>query len=273
MNSFASLGSFARKARFLLAGTLGLGLLGASASLVAAQQTTSQTTSNQLNQLFEAETTNNKSAAGEGYVNGGFTFVQFPGDVNQYRYQLQGQYSFTDQLAVGGFIPLVDSKVGDSSFGFGDVTFYGQYKLDQLVNHDVVDLTAQLDMVLPTGSISRFRDTGRFGIRPSVLAYKDFGQFGPGDLGAYASAGFTITTHSDFRMDLAATYEWQKIVGVLEFFDQAGDKMGEPMVNIIPGAAYRGLGPIELALGFPFGLNDGSPDWGIIFKATYAFQK
>lgn len=273
MNSLTSLGSFARKARFLLAGTLGLTLSAMLTSSAAAQQTTSQATSNQLNQLFEAETTNNKSAAGEGYVTGEFAFVKFPGDVKQYRFQLQGQYSFTDQLAVGGFIPLVDSKVTSSSFGFGDITFYGQYKLDQLVNHDVVDLTAQLDMVLPTGSISKFRDTGRFGIRPSLLGYKDFGQLGPGDLGAYASLGFTITTHSDFRMDLAATYEWQKIVGILEFYDQAGDKMGEPLVNIIPGVAYRGIGPIELALGFPFGLNDGSPDWGVVLKATYAFQK
>ena len=233
------------------------------------QITTSQFTSDQLNQLFIFETTNNKSATGEGYANASFEYLRFPGKTFQYRYQVQGQYSFTNQLAVGGFVPVIHSREQDTNTGFGDLVFYGQYKLDQFIRHDIVDLTAQLDVVLPTGDRGEFRDTGRFGVRPLIQAYKDFGQLGPGHIGAYGEMGFTITSNSDFRWGLAATYEVQRIVGIVEFYNQAGSKM-RPFVTLTPGIAVR-PGPFEVSLGFPFGLNNGSPDWGIILKGTFAW--
>jgi hypothetical protein len=276
MTHFTSLGSLLRKARFVLTGTLVVGLgAGFFASTASAEQTTSQATSNQLNQLFEAETTPNKSAQGEGYASGEFAYLSFKHEQYQIRFQLQGQYSFTDQLAVGGLVPLIQADFNGpgSNFGFGDITFYAQYKLDQIINHDIVDVTAQCDLVLPTGDGEKGQDRGKFGIRPWLLAYKDFGQVGPGNIGAYGSMGVTIAGHPDFRFDLAGTYEFERIVGVLEFYDQCGDGEGAPLVNIIPGAVYRGIGPLEIALGFPFGLNDASPDWGVVLKATWAFQK
>ena len=260
-----------KKAR-VLCGMAGLALI-ASAAPAHAQVSTSQTTSNQLNQLLMTPTTNNKSSAGEWYATLFFRYLSFQNDFDQFHYQAQGQYSFTDQLAAGLWIPVEHNNFGDSHTGFGDVTFYGQYKLDQLISHDVVDLTAEADVVLPTGTFSEGLESGRFGFRPKVLAYKEFDNVGPGNIGVYADIGFTITTHSDFRMDLAATYEWQKIVGILEFYDQAGDKMGSPQVYFTPGAAYRGLGPWEFALGVPIGMNDASADVGVSVKATYAFQR
>ncbi len=279
MNQPSTLGSLARKARSVFGAAL-LSALGvaAMAAPAHAQQTPSQTNSNQLNQLLVSdvfETTPNKNAAGEGYVNAEFRFVKYPGDVKQYLYDVKGEYALTDQLAVGGWVPLYNAKLGStgSHTGFGDVTFFGQYKLDQLINPDVINLTAQLDVVLPTGSRTRLRDTGKFGVRPLIEAYKNFGQVGPGTIGAYALLGFNITTNPDVRIGAAGTYEWEKVVGILEFDDLAGDKRGRPLVTITPGVAYRGLNPFEFAFGLPFGVNDGSPDWGIIIKATYAFQK
>jgi hypothetical protein len=236
----------------------------------SAEQTTSQQTSNQLNQLFVTETTPNKSAQGEGYVTGSFAYLSFPEKVREYRYQVQGQFSFTDQLAAGGFVPVIHSKIGDSHTGFGDLTFYGQYKLDQLVPHSIVDLTAQVDVILPTGDRNELRDTGRFGVRPLILAYKDIGAVGPGELGAYADFGFTITEDSDVRFALAATYEIQRVVGIVELFDQAGSKIGRPFLTLSPGIAFR-PSRFEFALGFPIGLNKDSPDWGLILKATVAW--
>jgi len=234
--------------------------------------TPSQTNTNQLNQLFQFETTPDICAAGEGYVTVDFDFLKFMGQTKEYRYQIQGQYGFTDQIAAGAYVPGITAEVTHTSSGLGDITFYGQYKLDQFINPEVVDMTVQIDMVLPTGDRSAMRDTGKFGIRPLVLAYKDFGQRGPGTLGAYGLFGFTLTTNSDVRIALAGTYQIDRIAGILEFYDQTGSHLGGPQVQITPGFAYRGISPWEFSVGVPIGLNKGSPDWGVICKLTYVFQ-
>jgi hypothetical protein len=263
---------FRGKVRAALAAVL---LMSALATTARAQQaSSSQSSSEQLNQLFLFETTPNKSSAGEAYVNADFNLLGFPHGSKEYRYQLQGQYSFTDQIAVGGFLPYLDNTfTGGSNDGFGDLTFYGQYKLDQLINADIVNLTAQLDIVLPTGDISKGLDTGRFGVRPGILFYKSFGQAGPGIIGTYGTLGFTITTHTDVRLGLAATYQYQKFVGVIEFDDRAGDNFGEPLITFSPGLVYIGNRPWEFAVGVPLGANNASPNWGVVVKLTYAFEK
>lgn len=272
-----SLGSLTRKARSTIAVTLTSGLaLVMLAAPASAQQTPSQTNTNQLNQLFISDvfsTTPNHNAAGEAWFNGEFRFLKFPGSVKQYLFEVKGAYGITDQLTVGGWIPVYNAKVGSSHTGLGDITIFGQYKLDQLVNPDIVNLTAQLDVFLPTGSRNKLRDQGHFGVRPIIEAFKNFGQVGPGTIGAYGLLGVTITTNPDVRIGLAATYEWEKIVGILEFDDIAGDKRGRPLLLFTPGASYRGINPFEFTAGVPFGLNDGSPDWGIVVKVTYALQK
>jgi hypothetical protein len=238
-----------------------------------ADETPSQTNSNQLNQLFQFETTPDICAAGEGYATANFDFVKYPGTNKVYRYQLGGQYGLTDQIAVGAYIPLISSKTNGTHFGFGDVGIYGQYKLDKIINPEIINVTGQLDLVLPTGNRSELRDTGKFGVRPLVLVYKDFGQRGPGDLGIYSLFGFTLTTDTDVRFDLAATYQINDLVGVFEFDSQAGEKQGRPLIQFTPGLVYRGLSPWEVAIGVPIGVNSGTPDWTLNFKLTYAFQK
>ena len=197
--------------------------------------TPSQTNTNQLNQLFELETTPDICAQGEGYLTADFRYLKFPGDHRQYRYQLQGQYGITDHLAAGAYVPgiTLDDAAGTHT-GFGDVVLYGQYKLDQVVNPDVVDLTAQVDVVLPTGDRPSGRDTGHFGVRPLLLAYKDFGRQGPGDLGLYGLLGFTITTDADVRLGVAATYQVDRLVAVLELTDETGIHHGPPPVRPHP---------------------------------------
>ena len=234
--------------------------------------TPSQTNTNQLNQLFQFETTPDICAAGEAYVTANFDYLKFPGTTKEYRYQIQGQYGITDHFAVGGFVPGVTAKGNTTDSGLGDIGLYGQYKLDSVINPETIDLTAQLDVILPTGNRTELRDTGKFGVRPLILAYKDFGQHGPGDLGFYGVVGFTITTDSDFRVGVAATYQINDFVGIFEFFDQTGTNQGRPLVQVTPGVSYRGLVPWEISIGVPIGINSGDPDWGIIFKLTYAFQ-
>ena len=238
-----------------------------------ADQTPSQTNTNQFNQLFQFETTPDVCAAGEGYLSGQFNYLKFPGSVREYRYQIQGQYGITDQVAAGAFIPVVHADYEGSHTGTGDVGLYGQYKFDRLINPEIVDVTAQVDVILPTGSSTQLRDTGHFGVRPLALVYKDFGRQGPGTLGAYGLLGFTVTTNSDFRLGLAATYEIDRLAGVLEFSDITGNRLGRPLVSVTPGFVYRGWGPLELAAGIPLGVNNGSPHWGVTFKLTYDFQK
>jgi len=274
MKRVSVLGSVPRlsaKTRSLLTALL---LIAAIAGNARAQQSSSQLSSEQLNQLFIFETTPDKSAAGEAYASAQFTLLGFPHDAKQFRYQLQGQYSITDQIAVGGFLPYVDNTfAGGSNDGFGDVTFYGQYKLDQFINPDIVNLTAQLDLITPTGDINRNLDTGRFGVRPEILMYKNFGEVGPGNIGVYGTFGFTLTTHSDVRFGAAVTYQWQRLVGVMEFDDRAGDNFGDPLITFTPGIVYVGTTPWELAVGVPLGANNASPDWGIVVKLTYGFGK
>jgi hypothetical protein len=274
MKRVRSLGNLAGLSSTMQAALLAILLAGALATTARAQQTSSQSSSEQLNQLFLFETTPNKSAAGEAYASAEFTLLGFPHEVKQYRYQLQGQYSITNQLAVGGFLPYLDNTFsGGSNDGFGDLTFYAQYKLDQFINADVVNLTAQLDLITPTGDINRNLDTGRFGVRPAILVYKSFGQVGPGDIGTYGTFGFTLTTHTDVRIGVAMTYQWQRLVGVMEFDDRAGDNFGEPLITFTPGIVYVGTAPWELAVGVPLGANNASPDWGVVVKLTYAFEK
>jgi len=233
--------------------------------------TPSQTNSNQLNQLFQFENTPDICAAGEGYLSADFTYLKFPGTTKQYRYQLQGQYGFTDQIAAGAFIPVVTADINHADTGIGDVGIYGQYKLDQIINPEIVDVTVQVDVILPTGDRTAMQDTGKFGVRPLLLAYKDFGQHGPGDLSLYGLFGFTLTTNSDVRAGIAATYQYENVVGIIEFFDEAGAGRG-PLLQVAPGVAYRGFTPWEISVGVPVGINTGTPDWGVIFKLTYAFQ-
>jgi hypothetical protein len=238
-----------------------------------ADETPSQGNTNQFNQLFQFETTPDVCAAGEGYLSGQFNYLKFPGAVREYRYQIQGQYGITDQIAAGVYIPVVHADFQGNHAGTGDVGIYGQYKFDKFINPEIVDVTGQLDVILPTGSTSQLRDTGHFGIRPLALAYKDFGQQGPGTLGVYGLLGFTVTTNSDFRVGLAASYEIHRLAGVVEFFDTTGNRLGRPLVSITPGLVYRGLGPLEAAIGVPLGVNNGSPRYGVTFKLTYDFAK
>ena len=266
------------------AATIGSGILAlllTSSRLHAAadDETSSQTNSNQLNQLLISdvfETTPNKNLAGEGYATGEFRFLKFPGDPRQYQFALKGEYGITNLLAAGGWIPVYHAKIeeGDSHTGIGDITLFAQYKLDQLVNPQTVNLTAQLDIVLPTGNRSKFRDTGKFGVRPLIEAYKDFGPVvGPGNFGAYALLGTTITTDPDLRIGLAGTYQWEHVTGILEFDDLTGENRGRPFLTITPGLSFRGLQPWEMTVGIPVGLNNGSPDWGVVLKFTWALQK
>ncbi len=238
-----------------------------------ADATPSQTNTNQFNQLFQFETTPDVCAAGEGYLSGQFNYLKFPGPVREFRYQVQGQYGVTDQVAVGAYVPVIHADFDGSHTGVGDVGIYGQYKFDRLINPEIVDVTAQVDVVLPTGNSGQLRDTGHFGVRPLALAYKDFGQQGPGTLGAYGVMGFTVTTNSDFRVGIAGTYEINRLAAVLEFFDTTGNRLGRPLVSVTPGVVYRGVGPLEFAAGVPLGVNNGSPHWGITLKLTYDFQK
>jgi hypothetical protein len=234
--------------------------------------TPSQSNTNQLNQLLTFETTPDICAQGEGYFSVDFSFLKFPGQTKEYRYQLQGQYGFTDQIAGGAFVPGITSELGTTNSGLGDITLYAQYKFDKFVSPEIVDLTAQVDVVLPTGNRTEMRDTGKFGVRPLILAYKDFGQHGPGILSAYGSFGFTLTTNSDVRLALGTTYQIDRLAAILEFYDQTGSHQGGPQVLITPGLCYRGISPWEISIGAPLGLNRGSPDWGVIAKLTYVFQ-
>lgn len=235
-------------------------------------QTTSQFSSTQLNQLFLFENTPQKSAQGEGFVNGSFEYANFAHHFSTERYQVQAEYAMTDHFAIGGFIPIIHNDIpGDSSTGFGDITPYAHVKLDQLVPHDIVDLSFQFDVVLPTGDKGDVRDTGRLGVRPWLQAYKDFGAAGPGHFGAYGEAGFTLTDLSDFRWGFAFQYEYQKMFyGLLEFYNQAGGNLTKGLAVLTPGGAFR-TGPFEFALGLPIGLNNASPRFGVILKATYAW--
>jgi hypothetical protein len=234
-------------------------------------RTLSQFSSTQLNQLFLFENTPDKSAQGEGFVTGSFVYENFH-HFSTERYQVQAEYAFTDQFAIGGFIPIIHNDIpGNSSTGFGDITPYVHVKLDQVVPHDIVDLSFQFDVVLPTGDKGDIRDSGRLGVRPWLQAYKDFGAVGPGHFGAYGEAGFTLTDLSDFRWGFALQYEYEKtFYGLLEFYNQMAGNLAKPIVVLTPGGAVRS-GPFEFALGFPIGLNNASPTFGVIVKATYGW--
>ena len=168
--------------------------------------TPSQLGNPQLNQLFELEATPDICAAGEGYLSGQFSYVQFRrnGSSNKYRFQVQGQYGVTNQIAVGGYIPGIVNEgtgyfAGESNGGTGDVVAYAQFKFDRLIDPKLFSLTAQVDVELPTGDENESRDRDKFAVRPLALAYKDFGRVGPGRLGAYGLLGFTITDDADVR--------------------------------------------------------------------------
>ena len=250
--------------------------------------TASESNTHQLNQLFQFETTPDICAKGEGYISGSFNFFDGylgagnlglqPGyrfghiDGDQYREQLQGQYGVTDRIAVGGLVPIITNSGIDTDFG--DLDVYAQYKLDRYVNPKYVDLTAQGDLIFPTGNGNKFRDSGKFGFRPLLLAYKDFGQRGRGVLGTYGLIGCTIKSDPDFRMGLGATYGYEHFVGVLEFtYSQGSGDFGRPLTILSPGVVYRGFKHYELAAAIPIGLGNDSPDWGVTLKLTYVFAK
>ena len=222
--------------------------------------------------------------AGEGYVSGQFDYLaDLPGgggvnrrggpiDGDQFRFRLQGQYAITDHIAVGGYLPIIDNAGDHGRGGLGDLTAYGQYRLDQIIDPNAIDLTAQLDVVLPTGDYREYRDAGRLGLRPEVLAYKDFGPVGPGVFGAYGLVGYTIADHTDVHLGIAGTYEVAHVAGILEIYGvHAFGRRDRSSGTVTPGIAYRGFNNLDLALGIPIGLTDKSPDVGLTLKVTYAF--
>lgn len=225
--------------------------------------------SSQLNQLFLFETTNNKLAKGEGYATLSLDYAKFPGQFDEYRYQFQTEYALTNRFALGGFIPVISTHEASPNVGFGDIVVYGQYKLDQLIAHDSLDLTAQVDLVFPTGDRNQLRDTGRVGVRPLLQAFKDFGRVGPGHVGAYGELGCTFSDYTDIRCGLAGSYEVNRYVAILEFYEQAG--RGPAFITITPGVSIPTGSPLEISVGSPVGLNHGSPDWSIVFKASVAW--
>ena len=243
-------------------------------TMSAVVPTPSQRDNPQLNQLFQFEATPNICAAGEGYLSGQFNYLRLFSDFNQYRYQLQGQYGVTDQVAVGAYVPYLynSNRFNDrTTNGVGDVVLYAQYKFDQLIDPKLLSLTAHVSVVLPTGDDDDVRDTGRFGVRPLVLGYKDFGLVGPGRLGAYAQLGFTISNDADVRWGVAATYEYAHFVGVVELTGQDGSDYYGNIALLTHGIVYRGFENFELAVAVPLGLTNDSPDWGVTAKVTYAF--
>ena len=239
----------------------------------------------QLNQLFQFEATPDVCAAGEAYVSGqGNYFDDFPGaggldpfgyslKGQEVRLQVQGQYGITDQIAVGGYLPFIDNLKSGASTGLGDIGLYAQYKLDRVIDPQVVDVTAQLDVLVPSGDYNGFRDNGQVGVRPLALAYKDFGRHGPGVAGAYGLLGFTAAGRCDLRIGLAGTYEFGPVTGVLELFGVHGFGSARRSGFFTPGVVYRGVDSFEFALGVPLGISNTSPDWGVTFKVTYAFQR
>ena len=265
------------------AGPASLGQQPTSAAVPAGDATPSQANTHQFDQLFQLENTPDTCAAGEGFITGRFEYLDHdPGSAGigngyrapgqQYRFDVQGQYGATDQIAFGGFVPVVVNS--DNGYGFGDVGIYGQYKFDRLITRRLFDLTAQLDLITPTGNAGRLRDTGHIGVRPLALAYKDFGDLGPGRLGAYGLLGFNLAPHPDFRIGAAATYEFAgHVAAALEVTDTEASGPNQTLAFVTPGVLYRGLRGFELAAGVPIGLGHESPDFGINLRATYAFPK
>jgi hypothetical protein len=264
-------------------------LLSQSAPVTAApatEPTASQSNTHQFNQLFQFQTTPNICAAGEGYVSGQVSFTNeveggggfdYFGDVfkgQQTRLQVQGQYGVTDRLAAGAYIPVVYSPdLNGHIVTTGDVGIYGQYKLDQLISRDDVDVTAQVDLILPTGQRNSLGDAGRLGARATLLAYKDFGQRGPGVLGAYAFVAYSAHRHPDGRTGIAATYEFpNRLAAVAELYIVDASDF-DTVTLFTPGLIYRGDRPFEFALGVPLGLTHTDPDWGVTFKLTYTFPR
>ena len=181
----------------------------------------------------------------------------------------------TDQIAVGGYVPGIINKgtgyyAGVSNGGTGDVVVYAQYKVDKLIDPRLFSLTGHVSVELPTGDQDQSRDRDKFGVRPLALAYKDFGRVGPGRLGAYGLLGFTITDDAHVRWGLAATYECERCVGVLELTGNDGSDHYGNVALFTPGLVYRGFHQFELAVGIPIGLTNDSPDVGVTAKVTYA---
>ena len=178
---------------------------------------------------------------------------------------------------MGALLPYVhDDFLGDlaglHTDGVGDVTLYGQYKCDQLIDPKLFSLTGQVSVILPTSDGNRTLDPDRFGVRPTALAYKDFGSVGPGRLGAYGELGVTLSDDADARYGIAASYELSHFVGVLELTGIAGSNYYGSYAQIAPGVVYRGPNGFEFALGIPVGIGSDAPDWGVTAKITYGFQ-
>lgn len=245
--------------------------LSSEVDLAPTDTTASQMGSNQLDQLFSFETAPNKSDAREGYLTAEFSFAKYAGLRKEFRETLQGEYGITDQIAAGAFIPVVATARANTHAGLGDVTLFGQYKFDKIIDPAVVNVTAQLDVVLPTGDRGEDRDTGRLGVRPLLLVYKDFGRYHGGEVGAYGVFGGTISSSSDIRTGAAITYEVNRVSAIVELFDQTGQNVGKPLLTVTPGFSFRQIDPWELVVGFPLGLNQNSPHWGVTVKLTYAF--
>ena len=260
------------------AGPTSLGQQPAPVPTTGPRPTPAQRGNPQLNQLFGFEATPNICAAGEGYLSGQFNLLEREDTFRQYRFQLQGQYGITDQIAVGAFVPVIYNQGlgffdGDDFTGVGDIGIYGQYKFDKLIDPDLFSLTAHVSVVLPTGDRYESRDRGHFGVRPLALAYKDFGVLGPGRLGAYGLLGFTASEDADLRFGLAATYEIAHVVAALELGGAGGSPPDGPGITLTPGVIYRGVDGFEFLLGVPIGVSNAAPDYGVTLKVTYGFAR
>ncbi len=232
----------------------------------------SQASSEQLNQLIIMDNTPDKGEAGEWYATAGFGYFHTPMIQQNYTFFARGQYSITDDIAVGGSVPFLNIVHFDdhgTSTGFGDIGLYGQYNLDSLchVKHpDMTNVTVQVATFFPTGGHDFKGFNGAISVQPEVLAYHNLGHLGAGVLSAYGEFGFDISKTADNRLGGALAYDIDNFVGLMEFnYINSNGTMS-------PGVVYRGLRNWEFAMGIPINVSS-TGQWGLTLQATFFWEK
>lgn len=189
-------------------------------------------------------------------------------------------YGITDWAMIEARVPFRRFDVdGDGSeSGIGDLEFEGKVALTGksspvgLIPDEVgVALAGGLRISVPTGDEDEGLGRENASFAPFVSASYWFDP----RIGVHGKVEGEL--QQDFKPQWRATaaiefMPWDpsfSLFGALDFRRDGSESNG---VTVAPGAAYRFPGmPLAIGVGFPLGLNDEAPDYGVIVNGEFRF--
>lgn len=178
-------------------------------------------------------------------------------------------YGIVERLGAELSVPMAyHHGDGQTTYGLGDVSLGLKYLV---IEHtpEWPAVVFGLEAGLPTGSRSRELGEGAVELEPFIALLKDFGRFS-------IQGNFGWSKQVNREREDRFTYNWALAAPLLErkvhvLVEMNGDWGREPQTAVAPGLKYNFTDEVFIGAAVPFGLNEHTPDWGIVTQFQIGF--